>query len=1199
MATRILIADDHLAVREGVRSLLELEDDFQVVGEAADGREAARKALELKPDLIVLDNSMPGMTGLEVSRQIAGQLPNTAIVFLSLDPGIRDLALASGAVGYLSKDAPPGEFLRVVRAAADALRVRRRLQGVPGSWRRVADLLIGQRSITPEQLDEIVLSRQGDEAIAATILRSGVIDETELGRALSRASNRPLVSLAPFPEIADPIDPRESRLAARRLVDPIDASAVRRLPRRFSETKGCVLVTCVPNDCLLAMVDPLDEGTIREAQELLGERALTVVTAIATDVREAIARAYDPSLLPTQVVSIGTGTVIPTLVAMGGTVLVVAIVFFWFFHTAVRFETAFSLFALACGLFFFAYALRYYITTATVLVLAIFGDKITVARNTGNGGGNRNEHANGLRTNGHGNGGGHARKLNGQPITNGRPRTHAYKTLRGEKIDTEGTVITDPWAPMHGNTEWRLPHEKQPFVSVHVATYNERQVMDRLLTACTSFDYDNYEVLICDDSTDAEALRILERWRQHPRVRILHRATRKGFKGGALQEALRRMHPKAEYVVIFDADFVPPADIMWHFLEYFGRVTTNANGDRNGHTNGNGNRYLPAAGRANGNGNGHAGQHGNGHRNGNGNGNGHPKYVNGVPMNGERIAAVQGYQWHMLNAGENWVTRGVRAEFAGSYVLERSGQELFGMMKMISGSVYMIRADVLRKLGWSTSITEDWELTIRLYLAGYKVLYTPYIQAPAECVSTIGRLIKQRMRWAEGHTFNVKKYFWPIMRSPNLTFREKLEWIYYAPYYLQSVVFALGTVTWLGAEILFAQHIPNWSAVLGWSLVFTNVLALPLMNLAGITLEGSIKRDVGGILSFIGLATLLVPFQAYAALKGLFETEEGGWVRTPKSGVVTEAFGQFKLARLLPWELPRKRQQRKRALPARIAVTSVLVLAAAGILAVGAMSIRAAAASGAVTVAELAVIPGFLGTIAPLLLVAYAWFKLKRVGLIAFALFFGISANLVFLANSIPADAVADNTSTFTFKATTAFTATNCAGGTLKDMQQGYSSANPTATTFGTNNGDITFCSDTFTIPQTMSAGTATVTAYLANTNTRKNCTLTSTMSVNGVTSITPTPGSVTIPLSTTLSIFTWTMSTNAVTFATGDRLVLDIQWPASNCANTTLSYDSTSTPSQVTVATIVPEALGGLLLAAPGVPLLIAWRRRRRKGTA
>ena len=57
---------------------------------------------------------------------------------------------------------------------------------------------------------------------------------------------------------------------------------------------------------------------------------------------------------------------------------------------------------------------------------------------------------------------------------------------------------------------------------------------------------------------------------------------------------------------------------------------------------------------------------------------------------------------------------------------------------------------MLRKLGWSTSITEDWELTIRLYLAGYKVLYTPYIQAPAECVSTVKRLIRQRMRWEIG-----------------------------------------------------------------------------------------------------------------------------------------------------------------------------------------------------------------------------------------------------------------------------------------------------------------------------------------------------------------------------------------------------------------------------------------------------------------
>src|SRR5438309_4219276 len=114
---RILIADDHLAVREGLRSLIDPDPDFKVVGEAADGNEAARKALELRPDLIVLDNSMPGMTGLEVARMLRDNLPQTKIVFLTLDPGIRDLALATGAAAHVSKDQPPQEIMRVVRAA--------------------------------------------------------------------------------------------------------------------------------------------------------------------------------------------------------------------------------------------------------------------------------------------------------------------------------------------------------------------------------------------------------------------------------------------------------------------------------------------------------------------------------------------------------------------------------------------------------------------------------------------------------------------------------------------------------------------------------------------------------------------------------------------------------------------------------------------------------------------------------------------------------------------------------------------------------------------------------------------------------------------------------------------------------------------------------------------------------------------------
>ena len=148
-----------------------------------------------------------------------------------------------------------------------------------------------------------------------------------------------------------------------------------------------------------------------------------------------------------------------------------------------------------------------------------------------------------------------------------------------------------------------------------------------------------------------------------------------------------------------------------------------------------------------------------------------------------RVGVVQGYQLHHLNKNENWITRGIRAEFSGGYMIERTAEEFFGAMKMITGSVFMIRADVLKKLGWTHSITEDWDLTLRMYMDGYKVLYTPLIQAPAEIPTTIRALARQRMRWAEGHTYAVKKHFWGIMKSQKITFREKLEFLYFAPYY--------------------------------------------------------------------------------------------------------------------------------------------------------------------------------------------------------------------------------------------------------------------------------------------------------------------------------------------------------------------------------------------------------------------------------
>src|SRR5207249_8777790 len=183
MPTRVLVADDHLAIREGIRSLLAPDDELLVVGEAADGVQASRMALELKPDLILLDNSMPGKTGLEVARELKPLLPDASIVFLTLDPGIRDLALAVGAVAHISKDASPQQMLKVLRGAAQQ-HERRKVGSttLTEKERALADALLAAKLITEQQLDQIVAQRQPRELLSPVVVRSRLIPDVQLAQ---------------------------------------------------------------------------------------------------------------------------------------------------------------------------------------------------------------------------------------------------------------------------------------------------------------------------------------------------------------------------------------------------------------------------------------------------------------------------------------------------------------------------------------------------------------------------------------------------------------------------------------------------------------------------------------------------------------------------------------------------------------------------------------------------------------------------------------------------------------------------------------------------------------------------------------------------------------------------------------------------------------------------------------------------------
>jgi two-component system, NarL family, response regulator NreC len=118
MAIRLIIADDHLVVREGLVTLVEDELDLQVIGQAATGREAVHLARQHRPELALLDITMPDMSGLEATREIVAMLPQTKILILTMheEEAFFFEALRAGASGYLLKGAPSDELLSALRA---------------------------------------------------------------------------------------------------------------------------------------------------------------------------------------------------------------------------------------------------------------------------------------------------------------------------------------------------------------------------------------------------------------------------------------------------------------------------------------------------------------------------------------------------------------------------------------------------------------------------------------------------------------------------------------------------------------------------------------------------------------------------------------------------------------------------------------------------------------------------------------------------------------------------------------------------------------------------------------------------------------------------------------------------------------------------------------------------------------------------
>lgn len=154
---RILVVDDHGIVREGITSFIDREPGMEVAGQAEDGRRAVELAEELQPDVVVMDLTMRGMSGIEATRLIAVRCPNTRILALSMQSDRRFVvgALAAGACGYLLKDCAfeeLGRALRVVTAGKVYLS--------PGVAGTVVDSLVRDPSSSPPSRLSLLTARE-------------------------------------------------------------------------------------------------------------------------------------------------------------------------------------------------------------------------------------------------------------------------------------------------------------------------------------------------------------------------------------------------------------------------------------------------------------------------------------------------------------------------------------------------------------------------------------------------------------------------------------------------------------------------------------------------------------------------------------------------------------------------------------------------------------------------------------------------------------------------------------------------------------------------------------------------------------------------------------------------------------------------------------------------------------------------------
>lgn len=302
-------------------------------------------------------------------------------------------------------------------------------------------------------------------------------------------------------------------------------------------------------------------------------------------------------------------------------------------------------------------------------------------------------------------------------------------------------VLLGLWA-WHRRRAMLLPSIDEaalPEVLVQLPIYNEADVVERLLAAVAALDYpaDRLMIQVLDDSDDETAERVAACVRQQRQrgISMVHvrRSERTGYKAGALAHGL--VLSSAPFIAIFDADFVPQPDFLRRTVPHF--------------------------------------------------------------MTDERVGIVQA-RWAHLNAGQNLMTRSQAMSIDGHFVIEQTARSRGGLLVSFNGTGGLWRRACLEAAGgWShATVSEDLDLSYRVQMCGWRLLYLPDVTVPAELPPQVAAYKRQQFRWAKGTTQNLLRHLPALWRSPRLTLVQKgMGTLHLAQYLPQPLIVLLTLLT--------------------------------------------------------------------------------------------------------------------------------------------------------------------------------------------------------------------------------------------------------------------------------------------------------------------------------------------------------------------------------------------------------------------